>query len=132
MNCATGYRALLLLTAMLLGMSTANAAKSAAEVEENVVLTARVKAALIADEVTKARQIHIETYSGIIQLSGFVATNDEKMRAEKLAASVPGVLEVRNALEIRQRLADEGAGKGDERDDSVRQVRHELQTAPAH
>jgi len=112
MNHAIAFRALLLFAAMLLGMSTASAAMSAAEVEENVVLTARVKATLIADEVTRARRIHIETYRGIIQLSGFVATNEEKMQAERLAASVPGVLEVRNALEIRQRLADEGAGKG--------------------
>lgn len=132
MNYATGFRAMLLLAAILLGMSTANAAMSAAEVAENVRLTAKVKAALIADHVTRARQIHIETYGGIILLSGFVATNQEKMRAEKLAASVPGVLEVRNALEIRQRLADEDAGSGDERDGSVRQVRYELQSAPAH
>lgn len=142
MNHVTAFRALLLFAAMLPGMSTASAAKPAAEVEENLALTARVKAALIADDVTEARRIHIETYRGIIQLSGFVATNEEKMRAERLAASVPGVLEVRNALEIRQRLADEGASK--EIDDAGsaqasragltvdggRYVRNELQVEP--
>jgi hyperosmotically inducible protein len=137
MNCATVYRALVLLAAMLLGAGTADAAMSAAEVEESVVLTARVKAALIADRMTRPRQIHIETYHGIIQLSGFVATNSEKMRAEKLAASVPGVVEVRNALQVRQHLADKGASPGSDRDpalavDGVRQVRNdELQVAPA-
>ncbi len=128
MKHAIGCRALLVVVAMLLGMSTANAAKSAAEVEENVMLTAKVKAALIADKITRARQIHIETYQGIIQLSGFVATNEEKMQAERLAASVPGVLEVHNALEIRQHLADEGAGKGV---GGVRQVHNDLRVAPA-
>lgn len=73
------------------------------------MLTARVKAALIADETTKARQINIESCRGIIQLSGYVGTNEESMQAERLAASVPGVLEIRNALEIRQRLAVDGA-----------------------
>lgn len=119
MNHAIAFRALLLFAAILLGTSTASAAKPAAEVEENAALTARVKAVLIADDVTMARRIHIETYRGIIQLSGFVATNDEKLQAEKLAASVPGVLEVRNALEIRQRLAGEVDG-----------VRNDLQIEP--
>lgn len=85
------------------------------------MLTAGVKAALNTDKTTKARQINIETYRGIIQLSGYVGTNEESMQVEKLAASVPGMLEIRNALEIRQRLAIDGA----------RQARNDLRIAPA-
>ena len=130
MNHATAIPTLLLLAAMLLGMNTANAAMSAAESEENVVLTGRVKAALIADHITKARRIHIETYRGIIQLSGFVGTNEERMRAERLAASVPGVLEVRNALGIRPQLADKGLSNGTDDAVKVRHVRNGLQVEP--
>jgi len=83
--------------------------------------TARVKATLIADATTKARQINIETYHGIIQLSGYVGTNEESMQVERLAASVPGMLAIRNALEIRQRLAVDGA----------RQARNDLRITPA-
>lgn len=130
MKHAFDFRALLLLVALLMGMGTANAAKSAAESEENAALTARVKAALIADETTKARQINIEAYRGIVQLSGFVGTNEEKMRAERLAASVPGVLEVRNALEIRPQLADQGLSNGTDDAVKVRHVRNGLQVEP--
>lgn len=138
MNHATGFTALLLLAAILLGMTSANAAQTAAEVEENVLLTAKVKAALVADKATRAHQIHIETYRGIIKLSGYVATNDERLQAERLAASVPGVREVRNALEIRRRLADGSMGNRNAeivaagRVDSVPQVSSELQIVPAH
>lgn len=130
MKHALDCRALLLLVALLMGMGTANAAKSAAESEENAALTARVKAALIADETTKARRINIETHRGIVQLSGFVGTNEEKMHAERLAASVPGVLEVRNALEIRPQLADRGLSNGTDDAVKVRHVRNGLQVEP--
>ena len=35
-------------------------------------LTAKVKAGLIDDPVTKAGQINVETYRGVVQLGGFV------------------------------------------------------------
>jgi len=111
MNHAIDCRALLVLDTMLLGAVTANAAQSSQELADNAELTARVKAALIADETTKARQIDIETYRDIIQLSGYVGTNEESMRAERLVASVRGVLEVRNALKIRQWLADKATSE---------------------
>lgn len=106
--------ALLLMT---LGMTdaiaatTRDAARDAEERLEDSLLTARVKGALITDEVTKAHRINIETFQGIIQLSGFVSSEREKLRAGEVAAAVPGVVEVRNAIEVRQTLANRGAGQ---------------------
>ena len=91
--------------------TTRDAAREAAARVEDSLLTARVKGALVTDQVTRAHRINIETFQGIIQLSGFVSSELEKMRAGEVAAAVPGVVEVRNAIEVRQTLADRGAGK---------------------
>lgn len=84
--------------------------KTAGETIDDGVLTAKVKAALIDDPVTKARQINVETYRGVVQLGGFVGSTEEKARATAVAQSVSGVKEVRNALEVRQQVAERGAG----------------------
>jgi hypothetical protein len=80
---------------------------------DDTLLTARVKGALVNDPITRAHGITIETFQGIIQLSGFVSTAAEKARAGEVVAAVPGVLEVRNAIQVRQALADSGAERRD-------------------
>jgi hypothetical protein len=80
---------------------------------DDTLLTARVKGALVNDPITRTHRITIETFQGIIQLSGFVSTAAEKARAGEVVAAVPGVLEVRNAIQVRQALADSGAERRD-------------------
>ena len=80
--------------------SSTRTQQSAGEVIDDSVLTAKVKAALIDDPVTKAGQINVETYRGVVQLGGFVDTAAEKSQATKVAQSVTGVKEVRNDLRV--------------------------------
>lgn len=82
------------------GCTATRTQESAGEVVDDSVLTTKVKTALIADPVTKARQINVETYRGVVQLGGFVDTADEKAQATKVASSVGGVKEVRNDLRV--------------------------------
>ena len=77
--------------------------QSAGEVIDDSVLTSKVKVALIDDPTTKAGQINVETYRGVVQLGGFVDSTTMKARAGELARSVDGVKDVRNDLEIRQK-----------------------------
>ena len=72
---------------------------ASAQIDDTVVLSS-VKAALIADPVTQARQIDVEVNKGIVQLNGFVDSEAEKSQAAALATGVDGVLEVRNNLAI--------------------------------
>jgi hyperosmotically inducible periplasmic protein len=74
--------------------------QSAGEVIDDSVLTAKVKAGLIDDPVTKAGQINVETYRGVVQLGGFVDNAAQKNQATTVARSVTGVKEVRNDLRI--------------------------------
>jgi hyperosmotically inducible periplasmic protein len=82
--------------------------QSAGEVIDDSVLTAKVKTALIDDPVTKARKIDVESYRGVVQLGGFVNSQEEKSRATEVARSVSGVQEVRNDLRVSD--ADQTVG----------------------
>jgi hyperosmotically inducible periplasmic protein len=73
------------------------------EVIDDSVITAKVKAALIADPVTKARQINVETKEGVVQLSGFVDSSAEQNKATEVAHSVTGVRKVDNQIDVKQK-----------------------------
>lgn len=68
---------------------------------DDTVLTSKVKAALIDAADVKSGQINVETEGGIVQLSGFVTGEGMKERAAKVAAEVPGVARVDNALIVK-------------------------------
>jgi hyperosmotically inducible protein len=74
---------------------------SAGEIVDDSILTAKVKAALIADSDTKAHQINVETMNGVVQLSGFVDDAAAKSAATNVAKSVTGVKDVKNELSIK-------------------------------
>ena len=76
-------------------------AANAGRVVDDSVITGKVKAALVADETTKAHQISVETFKGVVQLSGFVDTNEARTRATQVAQTVEGVKQVKNELALR-------------------------------
>jgi osmotically-inducible protein OsmY len=78
-----------------------HAGATAGRVVDDSVITGKVKAALVADPTTKAHQISVETFQGVVQLSGFVDTKEARSRAEQVAESVAGVKDVKNDLELR-------------------------------
>ena len=91
----------LVIVALTVGACSATRTQeSAGEVVDDSVLTAKVKTALIEDPVTKAGQIDVETYRGVVQLAGFVDSPEQKARAGEVARTVTGVQEVRNDLRV--------------------------------
>jgi hyperosmotically inducible protein len=78
-----------------------NAGAEAGRVVDDSVITGKVKAALVADPTTKAHQISVETFQGVVQLSGFVDTSEARSRATQVAKGVDGVKQVKNELELR-------------------------------
>jgi osmotically-inducible protein OsmY len=68
---------------------------------DDTVITAKVKAALIEDPLTKAIEINVETFKGVVQLSGFVSSQAASKRAEELARGVAGVKSVKNDMRIK-------------------------------
>ena len=67
---------------------------------DDSVITDKVKAALVADPVTKSHTINInvETHNSIVQLCGFVDNAKASKRAAQVARSVAGVKDVKNSL----------------------------------
>jgi hypothetical protein len=70
-------------------------------VQRDAALTARVKAALIAERAIRANSIAVDTYEGRVQLSGFVPAPDMASHAGRVTARVDGVLFVHNNLLVR-------------------------------
>jgi osmotically-inducible protein OsmY len=83
------------------GQQSAGAGQqSAGEVVDDGVVTAKVKAKLIDDPVTKAYQINVKTFKGTVQLSGSVDSAEARSRATQLARDVGGVKDVKNSLQV--------------------------------
>jgi osmotically-inducible protein OsmY len=76
--------------------------QTAGEIVDDGVVTAKVKARLVDDPVTKAYQINVETFKGTVQLSGFVDSAEARSRATQLAKEVGGVKDVKNSLQVRE------------------------------
>jgi osmotically-inducible protein OsmY len=87
---------------MIVGCSSTPTQQSTGQAIDDGVVTAKVKAKLIEDPVTKAHQISVETFKGNVQLSGFVETEQARSRALQLARDTAGVKNVRDALEVRR------------------------------
>ena len=99
--------------ALLGACSSTRTQQSAGEVIDDSVLTAKVKAGLIDDPITKAGQINVETYRGVVELGGFVDNAQQKDQATKVARSVTGVKEVRNDLRVSTPQATTGQAVDD-------------------
>jgi hyperosmotically inducible periplasmic protein len=81
--------------------ATESGYRTAGAVVDDAVITTGVKAQLIGDEETKARQINVSTSSGVVQLDGFVDSASAKAEAGRLARSVDGVKRVQNNLDVQ-------------------------------
>lgn len=68
---------------------------------DDSALTTRVKAKFAEDPSVSAMAISVETFKGMVQLSGFAKSGDERAAAERLARSVSGVTGVKNDIAIR-------------------------------
>ena len=68
---------------------------------DDTVVTSKVKAALFKDPAVSGLAVNVETFKGVVQLSGFVKTTAERDRAHVVAHETPGVKQVKNDILIR-------------------------------
>jgi osmotically-inducible protein OsmY len=64
--------------------------------------SSRVRAALADDSQYKYDGVNVETFKGVVQLSGFVNTKDQKNRAGDLARKVKGATDVENNITVKE------------------------------
>ena len=74
---------------------------STGEYVDDSVITTKVKSLLAADDFLKSFQIGVETYKGVVQLSGFVNSQTAVDKAVEIAKNVQGIKSVKNDLVVK-------------------------------
>jgi len=91
----------LLLAALLVSACAGTPKKeSTGEYLDDSLITTKVKTAILNEPMLKVNQITVETYKGVVQLSGFVDSAAAKTAAGSVAQNVAGVSKVTNNLQV--------------------------------
>lgn len=85
----------------VIGCASTAKQEGTGEYVDDSVITGKVKAAIFNDPVTKVAEINVETFKGVVQLSGFVSSQAAASRAVELARTVTGVKSVRNDMRVK-------------------------------
>ena len=91
----------LLILITLVACASTRTQESTGEYVDDSVITTKVKTLLASDDFFKSFQIGVETYKGIVQLSGFVNSQQAVDKAGQIARSVQGVNSVKNNLIVK-------------------------------
>lgn len=75
--------------------------EGAGEYVDDALITTKVKAALAADPNVKATEVNVETFKGMVQLSGFVSSKESIQKAIDIARGVGGVKGVKNDMTVK-------------------------------
>jgi hyperosmotically inducible protein len=86
--------------AMWEGKQARETGRTVDQYKNDRIVSGRVHEALKTAPIYKFPDVHIDTYAGTVQLSGFVHTEDQKRQAEQIARSVPGVHQVIDNLAL--------------------------------
>jgi hyperosmotically inducible protein len=84
----------------LLLTAPAHAQQSATNTADDSEIAATIKAGLLDNRNTSGTRINVDSYQGVVQLSGFARSEGEKTAATKVAESVAGVKKVLNNVAV--------------------------------
>ena len=87
--------------AAVLGCAGTQKRESTGEYIDDTVITTKVKAAIFNEPSLKSAEINVETFKGVVQLSGFVGTQANIYKAADVARNVTGVTNVRNDMQLK-------------------------------
>ncbi len=74
--------------------------KTVGETIDDATITTRVKTAFINDPIVGALRIDVDTFKGVVTLSGRVKSKEEEAKAISIARSIKGVADVKSTLII--------------------------------
>jgi len=101
-NMLIGCFVLMMLIASLMACASTSKQSGTGEYVDDSVITTKVKTMLAADDFLKSFEISVETYKGIVQLSGFVDSQKAVDKAGEIASGVGGVKSVKNKLDVKK------------------------------
>jgi osmotically-inducible protein OsmY len=100
-NIVIRYFVLLMLIATFVACASTSKQESTGEYIDDAVITTKVKSLLAGDDFLKSFQIGVETYKGVVQMSGFVDSQKAVDTAGQIARSIKGVISVKNDLIVK-------------------------------
>ena len=89
--------------AVMLGCASTASKEGTGEYIDDTVITTKVKAAILNEETLKSAEVNVETFKGVVQLSGFVNSQEDIAKAASVASGVKGVTSVKNDMRLKAR-----------------------------
>jgi hyperosmotically inducible periplasmic protein len=81
-----------------------DAGRTAGQAIDDTVIAAKLKSELAGSAgLGVASDVVVEVNSGVVELSGFVPTFDQKTRAAEIARRITGVMDVKNNITVKAR-----------------------------
>jgi osmotically-inducible protein OsmY len=90
-----------ILLASLLGCAGTPTKEGTGEYFDDTAITSKVKAAIFNEPSLKSAEINVETFKGVVQLTGFVSSRASIDKAVEIARNVKGVTSVRNDMRLK-------------------------------
>ena len=95
------FLAVITFMAMALGCASTAKQEGTGEYVDDTVITTKVKAAILNEPSLKSAEINVETFKGVVQLSGFVSSRAAETKAVEVTRSVGGVKSVKNDMRLK-------------------------------
>lgn len=89
------------LMALLLGCASTSKQEGTGEYFDDTVVTTKVKAEILNEPSLKSAEINVETFKGVVQLSGFVNSQADINKAVEIVRRVNGVKSVKNDMRVK-------------------------------
>jgi osmotically-inducible protein OsmY len=97
----SAFLAALMLSTLSACSSTDSGRRTVGQYVDDATITASVKAGIVNEPTLKVSDIQVETYEGVVQLSGFVSSAANIATASTVARSVNGVKSVKNDIRLK-------------------------------
>ncbi|MDO9312206.1 BON domain-containing protein [Nitrosomonas sp.] len=92
---------LIALMVFLLGCASTSKQEGTGEYFDDTVVTTKVKAEILNEPSLKSAEINVETFKGVVQLSGFVNSQADINKAVEIVRRVNGVKSVKNDMRVK-------------------------------
>ena len=85
----------------IIGCASTAKSESTGQYVDDTTLTTKVKTAIFEQPTLKSAEINVETFKGVVQLSGFVGSQASADSAVMVAKNVHGVKSVKNDMRVK-------------------------------
>lgn len=90
-----------LLMSVVVGCASTPTKQGSGGYVDDSVITTKVKAAIFNEPTLKSAEVNVETFKGVVQLSGFVSTQANINKAVEVTRRVAGVTSVKNDMRLK-------------------------------